>query len=130
MRDWQRAQEKLREWEAEDRRTTRPTLKPTEDAWTEFLADIEARKLHSSTIRKYKLLQRQMEGFAKDHGLRFLTDFKEEMPSDGAQNGRRIRGLVLLLRYSGICIGDAVNFSTDQLAGNRFFDTHGKPGLQ
>src|SRR4029077_8352272 len=75
MRDWRRAQEKIRDWEADDRRATQPTLKPTEDAWTEFLADIEARKLHSSTVRKYKLLKRQMEDFAKGRGMRFLTDF-------------------------------------------------------
>ena len=75
MRDWQRAQDKIREWEAEDRRASQPILKPTEEAWAEFLADIEARKLHNSTIRKYKLLRRQMEDFALRRRLSFLTDF-------------------------------------------------------
>ena len=204
MRDWQRAQGKIREWEADDRRETAPTPKPTEDAWSEFLADLEARKLHSSTVRKYKLLKRQMEDFAKDRGLLFLTEFdlskvsqfrsrwkdgprssakklerlraffrfaqkrkwvpenpaldlkapkvtlcptlpfnheemlrilaatdqyKEEMPSHGVENGRRIRGLVLLLRYSGMRIGDAVNFSTDQLESNRLFLYTQKTGV-
>jgi integrase len=43
------------------------------------------------------------------------------MPSHGAENGRRIRGLVLLLRYSGMRIGDAVNFNTEKLEGSRIF---------
>jgi integrase/recombinase XerD len=204
MRDWQRAQDKIREWEAEDRRASQPILKPTEEAWAEFLADIEAQKLHNSTIRKYKLLRRQMEDFALRRRLSFLTDFdlskvsqfrsewkdgprssakklerlraffrfaqkrkwvpenpamelkaprvtlcptlpftreemlrilaatdqyKEEMPSHGIENGRRIRGLVLLLRYSGMRIGDAVNFSTAQLEGNRLFLYTQKTGV-
>jgi integrase/recombinase XerD len=204
VRDWQRAQEIIREWEAENRRPSLPERQSTEAAWKEFLADIEARKLHSSTVRKYKLLQRQMDDFAKRRGLHFLTDFdlskvsqfrsgwkdgprssakklerlraffrfaqkrkwvpenpaldlkapkvtlcptlpfdrdemvriltatdqyKEEMPSHGVENGRRIRGLVLLLRYSGMRIGDAVNFSSDQLEGKRLFLYTQKTGV-
>ncbi len=29
--------------------------------------------------------------------------YTKEMPSHGIENGKRIRGLVLLLRYSGMC---------------------------
>src|ERR1700751_1567222 len=75
LRDWQRAQEMIREWEAEDRRISQPARKSTGQAWEEFLADIAARKLNDSTIRKYKLLKRQMEDFAKRCGLRVLVDF-------------------------------------------------------
>ena len=39
------------------------------------MADIEARKLNDSTVRKYKLLKRQMEEFAQRRGLRVLADF-------------------------------------------------------
>jgi integrase/recombinase XerD len=204
LRDWQRAQEMIREWEAEDRRISQPARKSTGQAWEEFLADIAARKLNDSTIRKYKLLKRQMEDFAQRCGLRVLVDFdlsklsqfrsewkdgprssakklerlraffrfaqkrkwvtdnpaldlkapkislcptlpfsreemvrilaatdqyKEEMPSHGIENGRRIRGLVLLLRYSGMRIGDAVNFSTDRLEGSRLFLYTQKTGV-
>src|SRR6267143_3855338 len=172
LRDWQRAQEMIRTWEADEGRTAKQEAKTLDAAWKEFLADIEARKLADSTIRKYKLLNRQMEEFAKQQGFRFLTEFdlpavsqfragwkdgprssakklerlraffrfamkrkwildnpaadlkapkitlcptlpfgreemvrilaaadqyKEEMPSHGIENGRRIRGLVLLL---------------------------------
>ena len=64
----------IRTWEADDRRTVEPQAKTIDDAWKEFLADIEARKLADSTIRKYKLLNRQMEEFAKGRGLRFLAE--------------------------------------------------------
>jgi integrase/recombinase XerD len=43
------------------------------------------------------------------------------MSSHGVENGRRIRGLVLLLRYSGMRIGDAVNLHIERLDGNRVF---------
>src|SRR5258708_31512799 len=60
-----RAQEIIREWEVENRRTSQLTRKSTQEAWKEFLADVEARKLNDSTARKYKLLNRQMEEFAQ-----------------------------------------------------------------
>src|SRR5260370_32726904 len=75
VRDWQRAQEIIREWESENRRRPKLTRKSTQEAWKEFLADIEARKLNDSTARKYKLLNRQMEEFAQRRGLRVLADF-------------------------------------------------------
>jgi hypothetical protein len=40
-----------------------------------------------------------------------------------------IRGLVLLLRYSGMRIGDAVNFNTNQIEGNRLFLYTQKTGV-
>src|SRR6185437_405545 len=75
LRDWQRAQDLIREWEADDRRVSHPTRKSTEESWKEFLTDIEARKLNDSTVRKYALLKRQMEDFAQRRGLRLLADF-------------------------------------------------------
>src|SRR5258708_39935234 len=75
VRDWQRAQEMIREWEIENHRTSQLTRKSTQEPWKEFLADIEARKLKDSTARKYKLLNRQMEKFAQRRGLRVLADF-------------------------------------------------------
>src|SRR5260221_10912616 len=204
VRDWQRAQEIVREWEIEDRRGARPARRPLSSCWEEFLVDIEARKLHESTIRKYKLLRRQMQEYAEKNGLTFIDEFdlstlgmfrsgwkdgprssakklermraffrfaqkrnwisdnaaielkapkvtlcptlpftneeirlileateryKEEMPSHGVENGRRIRGFVLLLRYSGMRIGDAVNFNTERLEGNRVFLYTQKTGV-
>jgi integrase/recombinase XerD len=203
-RDWQRAQELIRDWEAKDQRTVQSEPQTIEAAFKEFLADIEARKLHSSTVGKYKLLQRQMEAFSQQCGLRFLNEFDliavgrfrsqwkdgprssakklerlraffrfaqdrkwvhenpasrlkspkvllcptmpysreevvkilaaietytDEMPSTGMDNARRMRALVLLLRYSGMRIGDAVNLSSDRIVGNRLFLYTQKTGV-
>jgi site-specific recombinase XerD len=204
VRDWQRAQEIVREWEAEDRRAARPERKRMADTWKEFLADIEARRLHASTIRKYTLLKRQMEEYGRLHGMHFLDEFdlpsvshfrsgwqdgprssakklerlraffrfaqkrkwvpenpasdlkapkitlcptmpftreemirilaaidkyKEEFPGRGSENARRIRALVLLLRYSGMRIGDAVSLKTDRIEGNKLFLYTQKTGV-
>ncbi len=75
LRDWQRAQETVREWEANDRRDVKPERKRLEDAWADCHADMLARKLHIETIRKYKTLESQMLDFAASHGLRFLDEF-------------------------------------------------------
>ena len=42
------------------------------------MADLDARKLHPSTIRKYRLLQKQMEEFATHKGTRFLGQLDME----------------------------------------------------
>jgi len=55
VRDWQRAQEIIREWEIENRSISQLTRKSAQEAWKEFLADIEARKLNDSTARKYNV---------------------------------------------------------------------------
>lgn len=46
----------------------------------------------------------------------------------GQWNGRRLRAFVLLLRYSGLRIGDAVALSRDRLAGNKLFLYTAKTG--
>jgi integrase/recombinase XerD len=204
LRDWQRAQEHVREWEARAQRPIETAAKTIGAAWKEFLSDLEARKLADSTIRKYRLLKRQMEEFAARRGLRFLSeidlttasafragwkdgprssakklerlraffrfaqkrkwiaenpasdlkapritlcptlpftreevlrilaavnDYKDEFPIRGADNARRIRVLVLLLRYSGMRIGDAVSLTADRIEGNRLFLYTQKTGV-
>jgi integrase/recombinase XerD len=204
MRDWQRAQETIREWEAEDGRELKPERKTIEDAWKDFLDDIEARKLHDDTVRKYKLLKRQMTDFCQRHGVQFLDElnlssvgqfrsdwkdgsrssakklermraffrfalkrkwiqenpavelkapkvtlcptlpftpdemrkiyaaidnYKDEMPKHGLENARRIPGLVLLLRYSGLRISDVVGMKADRIQGNRLFLYTQKTGV-
>jgi len=204
LRDWQRAQEMIREWEVEDRRTLPRERKTLSDCWKDFLADVEARKLHESTTRKYKVLKRQMEEYAKSRGFLFVNEFdlpaaslfrsqwkdgqrssakklerlraffsfaqkrkwipdnpatelkapkitlcptmpftreemmkilgaievfRDEIDERGSQNARRLRGLVLLLRYSGMRIGDAVNLTTQRIARNRLFLYTQKTGV-
>jgi integrase/recombinase XerD len=170
----------------------------------QFLADVEARKLHESTTRKYKVFKRQMEEFAKKKGLIFLEefdlptmsqfrsewkdgqrssakklerlrafftfarkrkwipenpasdlkapkitlcptmpfsreemvrilaaidDYRDEVQERGSQNGLRLRGLVLLLRYSGMRIGDAASLTAERIEGNKLFLYTQKTGV-
>jgi integrase/recombinase XerD len=202
LRDWQRAQEMIREWEAEDRRTRQQELQITiEDAHEKFIADAEARKLNDSTLYKYHLLFRQLDGFAERYKLQFLTQLdldtlatfratwtegprtslkklerlrafmrfaekrkwiddnpatelkapkvpnKPTMPftrqemirifaalepygkSAGARNARRLRAFVLLLRYSGLRIGDATQLDVSRLDGNKLLLHTQKTGV-
>jgi integrase/recombinase XerD len=202
LRDWQRAQEMIREWEAEDRRTRQQEQQITiKDAHGKFIADAEARKLNDSTLYKYRLLFRQLDGFAGTYKLQFLTQLdldtlatfratwkegprtslkklerlrafmrfaekrkwiddnpatelkapkvpnKPTMPftreemirilaalepygrSAGARNARRLRAFVLLLRYSGLRIGDATQLDVSRLDGNKLLLHTQKTGV-
>src|ERR1700732_2394043 len=53
-RDSKKANEKVHEWEANERVMERGAAVTLADAWVSFLADLEARKLSYQTIRKYK----------------------------------------------------------------------------
>ena len=75
LRDWQRAQELVRQWEAEGQRIEKPRPLTVKEACDKFLADAEARNLREPTLYKYRLLFRQFQEFAKLHGHVFITDF-------------------------------------------------------
>jgi integrase/recombinase XerD len=53
--------------------------------------------------------------------LASLDDYAARTSANGRSNARRLRGLLLLLRYSGMRIRDAVSLGTDRLNGNRIF---------
>jgi hypothetical protein len=90
------------------RRTSQVTRKSTQEAWNEFLADIEARKLNDSTARKYKLLNRQMEEFAQRRGLRVLADFdlskvsqfRSEWKDGPRSSAKKLERLRALFRFA------------------------------
>jgi len=95
LRDWQKAQELIRQWEAENRieESTRLTLAA---AWDRFLADAEARRLRSGTVAKYKGLRRQMDEFALKRNVVFLDTLDLDALSDfraciGRANLNRVR---------------------------------------
>jgi integrase/recombinase XerD len=196
LRDWTKANKKVQEWEAKEEVTERPDPVTVADGWRSILADLEARKLSDSTIRKYKLLERQMTAFAEATGLHFLPEFdldtlgkfratwkdgprtagkklerlraffhyahqrrwvesnpatllkaprssirptmplkRDEMVKilaacdeyvsktckSGRLNAHRLKTLVLLMRYSGMRIGDAVSLSVERIEGKRLF---------
>jgi integrase len=57
-----------------------------------------------------------------------IDKYKEEMPQHGLENARRLRGLVLLQRYSGLRIGDVVGMETNRIKGKRLFLYTAKTG--
>ena len=59
--------------------------------------------------------------FSQNEMVKILTAFGEYEKSAGISNAQRLRAFVLLLRYSGLRIGDAVKLSNIQLVGNRLF---------
>jgi len=204
LRDWQRAQDKVRQWEAENRQiVAQPEPVSISEATEKFLADAEARRLNESTIYKYKLLFERLKDFAIRRGLRFLCEldvdtlsgfraewkdgprsslkklerlraffhfaerrkwlegnparelkapkitvrptmpftydemikilagtesYASKMPNNAKRNARRLRSLILLLRYSGMRIGDAVGLSRERLEGNHLLLYTAKTG--
>ncbi len=186
LRDWGLAQQRARVWESEGVvGGGTPILIKT--ACEKFLDDAKARGRREPTLYKYRLLFRQLQAFAEEHGLVFIRafdvewtrKFRESWPnknlaarkklenlraffrfcedsgwvdSNPAQkirppkitssptlplsdeevekilracdrypnpdNRDRLRALVLLLRFSGLRIGDACTISKNRIEGD------------
>jgi integrase/recombinase XerD len=109
--DWQKAQDKVREWEAEDRviqEVAPPEPKTLQSAWESFIADGTARGLRERTIKKYGYFRKRMETFAKDRGLRFLIEFNVETLTQfratwNSQNLSALKKLELLRAFFQFC---------------------------
>ena len=73
LRDWQKADKKLRDWE-----TAGVPAKETGEATSiaaaekEFLARCEAEKLKKSSVDRYRIIFRELDRFAANEGFRFL----------------------------------------------------------
>lgn len=74
LRDWEKAQTLVRDWEAEGSAQPQPQPEPItiQQACEEYLRDAQARHLAEKTVYKYRLLFRQIQEFAGTKGLRFL----------------------------------------------------------
>lgn len=78
----------------------------------------------ASRLKSPKVLLWPTMPYSREEVVKILAAIEtyiDEMPSAGMDNARRMRALVLLLRYSGMRIGDAVNMSSDRIVGNRLF---------
>jgi integrase len=70
--------------------------------------------------------------YTREEMLRILAainDYRDEFPTRGKENALRLRGLMLLLRYSGMRIGDAVSLTSDRIEGSRLFLYTQKTGV-
>lgn len=76
----------------------------------------------ASEIKSPKVTTRPTLPFTRDEMMGILTaiaEWIEECQTPGRANARRLRALVLLLRYSGLRIGDAVTCTVDRLANGK-----------
>lgn len=195
-RDSTKANQKLHEWESKEQVIERGAAVTLADAWASMIADLEARKLSDQTIRKYKLLESQMEAYGEECGLKMLVqfdldelskframwkegprtsskklerlraffrfahdrewvesnhaarirlpktticptmpltpeqwqkvliscdEFHAKVPAEGKLNACRLKTLLVLMRYTGMRVSDAVTLTTDRLDGKRLF---------
>ena len=70
--------------------------------------------------------------FAHDEMVRIIAatnQYIEQTSANGKDNGRRLPAMILLMRYSGMRIGDTVNLTVDRLSGNRLFLYTAKTGV-
>jgi integrase len=72
--NWQKALADARKRELEGFQE-KPKPPPIEQACDKFLADAKARELREPTLYKFRLLFKQLQQFAKDKGLVFMSDF-------------------------------------------------------
>jgi integrase len=69
--------------------------------------------------------------YTREEMLRILAaiaKYRDEFPTRGKENALRLRALVLLLRYSGMRIGDIVSLTSDRIELNRLFLYTAKTG--
>jgi integrase len=86
----------------------------------------------ASKLKTPKVTQRPTLPFTSDEMLRILAaldSFYNQIAPSGWNSARRLRGLVLLRRYSGMRIGDAVKVTTDKISGNKLFLYTQKSGV-
>jgi integrase len=83
-RNWEEAQQKIREWEAERTRSQAPADNrlTVEAACEKYLADSRSRQLGTAAIYKYNLLTRQLTAFAVERGVRFLEEMDLDLLRD------------------------------------------------
>ena len=86
------------------------------------IADNPARK-----VRSPKVTQSQTLPFTQDEMVRIMAALAK-YADPASRNGRKMRALVLLLRYSGLRIGDAVTLSRDRITGDKLFLYTAKAG--
>ena len=83
---------------------------------------IEENPADSKKIRNPKVTARPTLPFTREEMMETLAGIATRIANcqaHGRANARRLRGLVLLLRYSGLRIGDAVSCSADRLVDGK-----------
>jgi len=110
LRDWEKAQDKIREWESKGSAVEPESNQPIsiEHACDEFLREADARELRESTLNKYRVLFAQLKAFAADRGLRFVKEldlsetrrFRQSWPDGGISALKKLERLRAFMRFA------------------------------
>jgi integrase/recombinase XerD len=109
LRDWQLAQQRAREWEADGIASKSGPI-TIEEVCDRFLKDAQARGLRDATLYKYRLLLRQMKQFANEHGLVFINAFsidwtrrfRETWPNKNLGARKKLEYLRAFFRFANV----------------------------
>lgn len=86
----------------------------------------------ATELKSPKVTARPTLPFTHEEMIRVLQScdrYRDSYGRAGQANARRLRAFVLLLRYSGLRIGDAVSCSADRVAGNKLLLYTQKTGV-
>lgn len=75
----------------------------------------------ASELKAPKVPARPTLPFTREETLRILAALEKHAERAGIPNTHRLRAFVLLLRYSGMRIGDAAQLTAERITGNRLF---------
>src|SRR5271167_567748 len=104
-RNWDEAQRKAQKLEAEGKPEGQPkTITETTEA---FIRDAEARDLREPSIYKYRLLFKQLNQFAANKGLRYITEcdvenlrgFRESWTNENIGARKKLENLRTFFRF-------------------------------
>ena len=106
-RNWQVAQGKARDWEAQGFASGGKTT-TIQEATDKFIEDAKARNLRDATIYKYDLLFRQLRVFSQQHGLVFISDlnvdwvreFRTTWPNKNLAARKKLEHLRAFFRFA------------------------------
>jgi len=102
-------------------------------AFFRFALDNEwVKKNPASKLKAPKVTQRPTLPFTHEQMVRILAaldPFYDQIAPSGKDSARRLRALVLVLRYSGMRIGDVVRLTSDKIIGNKLFLYTQKSGV-
>jgi hypothetical protein len=108
LRDWEKAQQRVREWEAAGSPTAEADEATIEQACQAFENDANARGLREPTLKKYRVVFKQLQAFAKTEGLRFikqcelatLRKFRESWTDGGISALKKLERLRAFMRFA------------------------------
>jgi integrase/recombinase XerD len=111
LRDWTRAEAVVRRWEVEGAQplqSARTTIAEWQDAFLQDASSPAGKNLNSETLRKYKLLFRQINEFANDRGMWYvnqlnlneLTAFRSRWKDAPLSASKKLERLRSVLKFA------------------------------